>query len=438
MNLTSTIIQVAHGLSDVLRFGSQPPQGRVYAPSARLDDLRSYMTDGLTFARLKTLVRSVDSGDLASLLGLFEEMEEKDLRLHGLASTRRNALTALEHEVVSAAESQSDRVDKALADEAAAYIEETFSELEGFDEGLEHLATAIGPNIAVAELIWDGWKLDHIEPIPSHRLTMNPQNLTQLRIITEEHHDGEDLIRAGKWIIHVPHNRAGFPFRCTISQSQAFIYLTKFLALGDWAHYVEIFGMPLRWGKYHSGASEQQKREALDMLKNMGSAAWGLFSEAVEFSLVESSQRGTSPHQALLEYCDRETAIAWLGGTLTADTSGSTGTYAAASVHDQVRQDLLEDDVRRESRTIRRDLIAPLCAYRFSGRDVPLPTFRRQFREEVDRQKEGQIMVVAQQAGVPIPKDWAYERLGIPKPEDGEVTLEPSLGAFGESLNEGI
>lgn len=431
-----TVAMVVNGIKDVLRFGSQPPQGRIYAPSGRLDSMRAYVADGLTFAKLKTLVRSVDTGDVATVLSLHEEMEERDARLHGLASTRRNALTGLEWEIVSAAESQGDRMDKTLADEAAGYIEETLSDLDGFDTTLEHLATAIGPNLAVAELVWEGWKLDHIEPVPSNRLMMNPQDLTELRILTEEHQQGESLA-PGKFIAHIPHNRAGFAFKCTISTAQAFIYLIKFLALSDWASYVELFGQPVRWGKHRKDAGAQEKREALDMLKNMGAAAYGLFPESVELSLVESSQRGSSPHQALLEYCDRESAIIWLGGTLTADTAGSTGTYAAATVHNDVRQDLLEDDVRREGRTIRRDLIGPLCAYKFGARDVPLPTFTRRFREEVDRKLEAEILALAQQAGIAVPRDWAYERLGMAKPEDGEETLQPSPFAMGEMQMEG-
>lgn len=433
----------AERLRDAWRYGREAPQDRVFKPHPFLDRYHAYVSDALTFPKLKAMIRAGDSGDLGTMLALYEEMEAKDLHMQGVAGTRRSALTGLDWEIVDATEMQpryrfaDPKVDKTLAREAASFVEEKLTGLDGFEPALEHLTTAIGPNIAVVELHWQRNDLFDLIPIPSTRLTMDPLDLEHVRIITAENRKGI-VADPRKFVVYMPHARAGFPFSCTISRAQAPLYLIKLLGIADWGKYVSIFGMPARWAQYKHGASPEEKAEALEMLQKMSAASYALFSEAVSMNLIESSQRGTAPHKDLIDWVERKQSIGWLGQTLTTDTSGTTGTYASASVHDNVRQDLLEDDVRRERRMVRNGIIRPLLAYQFPGRDVPMPYFRRRFRENVDRKVEAETIEVAQRAGVKVPKAWAHDRVGIPVPETNEEVLEPSLDAFGASLTEGF
>ncbi len=87
---------------------------------------------------------------------------------------------------------------------------------------------------------------------------------------------------------------------------------------------------------------------------------------------------------------------------------------------------------------VRNGIIRPLLAYQFPGRDVPMPYFRRRFRENFDRKVEAETIEVAQRTGVKVPKAWAHDRVGIPMPETTEEVLEPSLDAFGGTLTEGF
>jgi phage gp29-like protein len=78
---------------------------------------------------------------------------------------------------------------------------------------------------------------------------------------------------------------------------------------------------------------------------------------------VEAASRsgGANPYQLMADFCNREMSKAVLGQTLTTDTSGSTGTYAAASVHAQVRRDLVEADAQALAVTLREQLLRPLA-----------------------------------------------------------------------------
>jgi hypothetical protein len=138
---------------------------------------------------------------------------------------------------------------------------------------------------------------------------------------------------------------------------------------------------------------------------------------------------------------DRQ-GIAWLGGNLTSDTTGGTGTFAAADVQNQVRDNLRDDDIKREGRTVREQIIRPIVAFGFHGRDVPVPYFRRVKPQTIDRIKEAELMYKAQHIGMDVAESWARERLGIPKPkvdENGqrEAVLE-SPDAFEDGIKEGF
>ncbi len=149
----------------------------------------------------------------------------------------------------------------------------------------------------------------------------------------------------------------------------------------------------------------------------------------------------TAPFEALLNFCTRETGILWLGGNLTSDTTGGTGTFAAATVQDSVRDDLPNDDIKREGRTVRDQVIHPIVMLGFPGRDVPVPYFQRIKPETIDRIKEAELMSKAQHIGMDVPDAWARERIGVPKPkvdDNGkrEAVLE-APDAFEDGIREG-
>lgn len=408
----------------------QRPSGRIFEYDPGLDAYRRHVSDSLTFSQIKTLLRASESGDLATTLALFREMECKDPNLRSVANTRRAALTGADWNIVSAADKHQSIADRRLADAAADYAREKLSELEEFTEVLEHLALAIGRGLSLAELVWERGDLVAIHRVPDWRLRSDPQRADGVQIVVKDHPLGIDP-GPYKAIVHMPESIAGFrPVECSILWSLAFLHLIKILALSDWAKFCSLFGMPFRWMTYRPAASATEKDEAVTMLKNMSAAGWALFSENVKLELQESSQRGTSPFADLMEWCGRQQAIAFLGGNLTSDTTGGTGTFAAASVHNDVRLDLTQSDAQKEARTIRRDLLTPLVKFAF-GENCPVPYFERQIDEPIDRRAEAEVIAAAQRAGLEVPRDWAYETLQIPKPNAGDAVLEPSVTEFG-------
>jgi len=441
MAVTQAIRRAVRGfgrnLAGLWKFGTTPPPGRIYVTESSLDASRAHMSDGLTFAKLKALLRAGEGGVLATPLELFEDMESKDLHLAGVASIRRDLLTGLDWDVVSAAETQEEGIDKGLADDAAACVREKLGNLRTFDRAMEHLTYAIGSNLAVAELVWEADELVELLPIPSWRLTMDLNDPEHVRVMTKKQPRGV-IAESPKFIVHRPRFTLGCPISKSLMHAQAPIYLLKLLAVADWAKFVEIYGMPVRWATAQPGATKEEKDEALEMLANMGAASYALFSPSITCELKESSQRGTSPHKDLVDWCERKQSVGWLGEHMSADTSGSTGTYAAASVQQDTLMGKLEDDIRRERRMVGEQIIWPLVAYAFPGLEAPLPRFKREIPDVKDLAKMVAVLAQAQQIGVKIPADWAQTTLEIPAPAEGEDVLEPSIDVMADNLVEGI
>lgn len=402
----------------------RPRPGQIVRDSPH-DTWRDYVTEGLTPARLGNILKAADAGDLQAAMDLYEQMEEKDAHLFSVANTRRLALTGLPWQVVSAADVV-DGIDRAMADEAAHYCRETLLDLEDFDEVLQHLSLALGRNIAAAELVWDlqgdSHKLTDIVPVPFGRLSAD--ECGHVRIATGQNLADAQPLPANKFVVHRPQAASGHPARGGLLRVTAMAFLGKHYALKDWLIFSEVFGMPVRIARYEPQASPAEKRELLEMLKNLGADAVGIFSKAVDLEIKETIKpAGSTPYQTLCDFLNREISKAWLGQTLTTDTAGSTGTFSAASIHDRVRQDLREDDIRKEGRTIRRHLLRPLVQLKF-GPAAPVPFFRRSLEQPRDIQSLAQVLAVAvNQLGLKVPLNWAHEALGIPLSEAGEASV---------------
>jgi phage gp29-like protein len=418
MNMLNRIVNA------IRKSPSAPAPGRVVMPRPE-DSVRDYPSAGLTPARLTALLREADDGSLSGPMQLFEEMEEKDPHLYAVANTRRLALTGMRWDVVSAADAEQS-ADRASADAAAAYCREIVQRLDGFDEALQHLSLATGRNIAVAEIVWDAvdGRLRPVAVVPVDGARIVFDELDRPRVLTDAAPRDGIALAPGKFIVHAPHGVSGHPQRGGLLRVSAMVYLAKNLALKQWMIFAEVFGMPVRIARYDASATAEEKREMLTMLESLGTNAAGIFSKAIELQLVEAN-RGTSgpPYQALIDFLNRELSKAWLGQTLTTETAGQTGSFAAAKVHETVRADVLADDVRKEARTIRRDLLVPLTAYRF-GPGVAAPLFRRRPESAPDVVALTQVLDAAvNRLGLNVPRAWAHEALGVPMGRVGEESI---------------
>lgn len=407
------------------RFAKLPTTGKLLT-IRKQDSEREYVSAGLTPRKLIAILAQADDGDLSSAMSLFEQMEEKDAHLYSVANTRRLALTGREW-TVTPANTPDDEAPTQQATEAVEYCREVLGSIDNFDKALKHLSLALGRNISVAELVWD-WvdgslHIVSIDPVDSTRLVFDDVDV--LRVKTDSEPDQGITLALHKFVVHTPHAISGHPQRGGLLRVTAMSYLAKMLSLKDWMIFSEIFGMPVRIAKYAPNATPEEKEELIKMLESLGTNAAGIFSQAVQLDIIETG-RGTMgpPYPALVAFLNREISKAWLGQTLTTDVSNAAGTKAASTVHEQVRQDIAEDDRRSEADTVRGQILTPLARFKF-GPDVQVPIFQRAQGKPKDAETFARVVGQAvNQLGIEVPADWARRQLGIPQPTAGQEVLK--------------
>ena len=247
---------------------------------------------GLTPEKLIAIQREAEAGDPYLYLELAEEMEEKDLHYLAVISTRKQAIAGAELIVTPASE--------AAEDQRAADLVSDFIGAGAFDleSVLYDILDAVGKGFSATEIIWD---TAGREWIPKRLVWRDPRWFMFDWISGEEllvrtlrnegplaptaagaSHYGRSRWSSGigvdprigiqpltaplapfKFIVHAAKAKAGLPMRGGIARAAGWAYLFKNYVLKDWVTFAEIFGQPLRLGKYSPGATEADKQALL-------------------------------------------------------------------------------------------------------------------------------------------------------------------------------
>jgi phage gp29-like protein len=323
------------------------PESRPLAAAPVMDSWREYVTSGLTPQRLTALLREADTGNVSRQAELFELMEEKDAHLLGEGEKRRNAILNIEFKVLPATEDSRDV-------KVAEFVQEYFDNMSDWDDTLISLQDSVGKGFSALEITWDtssGQAMPSgLEFIEQKRFLFTDERgylRKYPKLMSDAHMMGEE-IPSWKVLFHRYGGKAGHAAKSGLYRVCAWMFLFRNYSLKDWMAFLEVFGMPLRLGKYEAGASTEDKDALIAAIQSLGSDAASIISKNTEIEFVESVKKGTTgdnPYDAMLKFCAKEISKALLGQTLTADV-GEVGSYAATQVHNEVRIDLAKADTR--------------------------------------------------------------------------------------------
>lgn len=216
----------------------------------------------LTPARLKQILDEAERGDIQAQSELFADMEEQDGHIASEMAKRILPIPALDWDIQPPADASADEeADAALA---KALIEQ----LPGFPQLLANLATGIGHGFACAEIEWDNsegqWLPVSLDLQPHDWFVVAPDRKTLLLRSTnvQSWPDGQavagDTLQPFGWIVHRHQAKPGMLARRGLFRALAVTFLLKQYALGDLAELLEIFGIPMRLGKYRSAPARKK------------------------------------------------------------------------------------------------------------------------------------------------------------------------------------
>jgi phage gp29-like protein len=421
---------------------------------------------GLTPERLGAILREAEFGDPFLYLELAEEMEEKDLHYLAVLSTRKEAVSQLDLEVTPAS-AQKD--DVRAADMVRAMLSGDAIDIE---DTMIDILDAIGKGFSATEIIWE---TSNREWFPRGLRWRDPRWFAfdwvsgaelLVRTLKEEnsaggsgaegtargsHFKGGGLygaLRGGaqpmtepllpyKFIVHIAKAKAGLPIRGGLARAAGWAYLFKNYVLKDWVTFAEVFGQPLRVGKYGAGATEQDKEKLLAAVSNLGTDAAAIIPDSMLIEFTEARQTGSAElYQSFCAYLDAQVSKAVLGQTLTTEIPQGAGSRAAAQVHDVVRGDIMRADARRLAATLNRDLVKPIVDLNLGPRKN-YPQIALGVTDDADAADFVDMVTKLADHGLRIGQRSIMRRLNLPEPLEGEPLLAPSASPSGRDLSRG-
>ncbi|QIE90891.1 DUF935 domain-containing protein [Pseudomonas nitroreducens] len=389
-------------------------------------EVAGHPSRGLTPSKLAAILDAAEQGDIVSQYELFEDMEEKDGHIHADMSKRRRAVAQLDWDIVPP--------DNATAKEkeAAATLYSLMQGLDDFEEVIFDTTDAIGKAFVCQE--FDGWERIDGNWLPK-AIIHRPQSWFQLprgnrqEIRLRGPLDGTPLQPFG-WITHVHKAKSGYLERAALFRVLVWPYLFKNYSVGDLAEFLEIYGIPMRVGKYPTGATEKEKLTLLRALAALGHNAAGIIPQGMELDFLNAAQGDPAAFQLMIEWCERTQSKAILGGTLTSQADGKTSTNALGNVHNEVRKDLRDSDAKLVAKSLSRDLVYPIAALNGlvdSWGRCPRLVFDTQEAEDLTAYATALPALV--KIGFRVPRTWAQQRLAIPEPAEGEDVLAVVAGS---------
>lgn len=122
--------------------------------------------------------------------------------------------------------------------------------------------------------------------------------------------------------------------------------ISKKNMIAFWDQFGELFGMPIRIAKT-SNPDTREKNKVESMLREMGTAAWGLFPEGTEIEIKETSRQDAfEVYDQRIERANTEISKLILTVTMTLDNGSSRS-------QSEVHQDMLEKTIESQADKVR-------------------------------------------------------------------------------------
>ncbi len=373
---------------------------------------------GITPQRLAQLLRAAEEGEAEEYLALAERMEEKDLHYVSVLGTRKRAVSQLDVVVEAASEDANDQANAELVRQWIAR--------DALEDELFGILDAIGKGFSVTELVWETSEKDWQ---PKKLCLVDP------RFFQIDRGDGRTLrlreqgaytdLAPYKFIVHTHQAKSGLPIRGGLARIAAWAYLFKNYAIKDWVAFAEIYGQPMRVGKYPLSATADDRHTLLRAVSQIGTDAAAIIPEGmmIEFVRAEGASANAGIYKDLCEFLDKQVSKGVLGQTLTTEVGSDGGARALGDVHNQVRGDIRGSDKKQLGATLTEQLARPLVELN-RGPQKAYPRIKLMDPEFHDPEKVLKVAGEAAKLGLRISKQDVLKKVGLKEAAPDEEAIE--------------
>ena len=375
-------------------------------------------------ADLAAIIRELRAGRAERYLALAEDMEI-EAHYSAVMQQRKRAVTRLGAIVEPASDNAHD---KKVAENLRAHVVDQ----PEFAPMMFDCLDAIGKGYSVVEIEWDTaavpWR-------PAAYHWRDP------RWFRADEHDrfmvrgtgGEDdrELPPMRCIVHRARNRSGPAVRNGLALPASYYYAVKRFDFAAWTSFIEVFGYPLRVGKYHRSATPEDKEILQLAIANIGRDIGAIIPESMLIEVMEGIKPGGSIEhfERLARMANEEVSKLVLGQT--ASTEGTPGRLGADESQEHVREDLTEADALQLGATLTRDIGRPFCLLNH-GPDTACPRIRIPVPRSEDTAALVESVTKLIPFGLRVSSTEMAGRLGISVPAEGDPVLEAPRAADGE------
>ncbi len=392
----------------------------------KLAQLRNHYGDhpssGLTPSKIAMILKEAERGNLIAQCELAEDMEEKDAHIQSELGKRRLAMQGPDWLIKPPKDAT------ASEKRDAEQIEELLRSATWLDDCIFDCGDAILKGFANLELNWQFADGTHYVSAADFKdpswFQSHPEQRNELRL-----RDGSPTgaaLRPFGWISHRGKAKSGYLGRNGLVRVLAWPFLFKNYSVRDLAEFLEIYGLPLRLGKYPEGSSAKEKSTLLRAVMSIGHNAGGVIPKGMDIEFEKAAEGGADPFMAMISWCEKSQSKAILGGTLTSQADGKSSTNALGNVHNEVRQEIRDADLKALAETLTRDLVYPLYVLNGKSFNNPrrIPRLEFDLTEAEDFNEFVEPLQKLVSLGVKIPTYWVYDKTKIPQPKEGEAVLQ--------------
>ena len=176
----------------------------------------------------------------------------------------------------------------------------------------------------------------------------------------------------GKWLVYTPHGEYRGWIQGAI-RALAEIWFMKRLAWRDWARWNERHGLPIFGAEVPAAGDPVQKKNFITSLQTLGQEPviglpQNVDGTGYKATLIEARDRGWETFGNFIDRADKSIVLPILGQNLT--TEVKEGSFAAARVHGDVRQNFIQFDNATLSEAIYEQVARPWALFNYGDPDV--------------------------------------------------------------------
>lgn len=393
-------------------------------------------TDWDSVNQVKMAIRQMENGVFSMAADIIDAMGRDD-RITGCLTQRSRALVSLPMAL-------DPRGDKRQAQACANELDDLYEELY--------------PNSALTDLLRWGTLLgaglgqhlwEYGERRWNYRLKIWHPKMLSYRMDTRsfwvQTMDGEQEVVPGdgQWILYTPYGMDR-GWMQGIVRSLYVPWLIRQWAMRDWARYSEVHGLPIRKAILPPNAQKEETSRFVAELANLANEstiatpqmAGGTAGDPNRYDveLLEAMSRNWETFDKLLDRADANIAIAIVGQNLSTEVKG--GSFAAATAHQNIRNDILQFDGEGMAQTLRDQSLKHWALLNYGSADLaPMPIYATKPPEDKVQKatawlKTGEGLTALRNAGIKVDIDEVTDMEGIPTTGAAhELPPDPPKGA---------